>query len=190
MSTAQFNLTTAAFDRENAQDPNTEEEAGKKHPKELLYAKRMTACLLAFDPSASEIVQLAARAQHLKRWEIPRHTFPEGRKGYLLWRSKLKEMHAHIAGNIMQEHGYDVQSVAQVSKLLMKKGLKTDPEVQVLEDVACIVFLAYYFGDFALQHDAEKLRNILLKTLNKMSDKGIAYAKKLDNAGEFLKYLA
>ena len=190
MEAQRFQQTIAHFDRENAQDPHQEEDGGQTYPKELLYAKRMSAVLLEFNPTASEALQLAARCQHIKRWELPRSSFPDGRKGYLLWRSKLKEMHAKTAAEILQWIGYDDDVVQQVSKLLKKSGLKTDPEVQVLEDVACIVFLSYYFQEFSQKHDAEKLREILQKTLKKMSDEGIAYAKRLDNAEVFLQYLA
>lgn len=190
MEAQRFQQTIAHFDSENAQDPHQEEDGGQIYPKELLYAKRMSAVLLAFEPTASEALQLAARCQHIKRWELPRSSFPDGRKGYLLWRSRLKEMHAQTAAEILQRNGYEDHVVQQVSKLLKKSGLKTDPEVQVLEDVACIVFLSYYFQEFSQKHDAEKLQDILQKTLKKMSDEGIAYAKKLDNAEVFLQYLA
>lgn len=185
----QFDITIEAFDKENSKDPNVEVDAGVKYPKELLYAKRMSDCLNAYYPEASEALLLAVRCQHIRRWEIPRDSFPDNRKGYLLWRTKLKEMHAQIASEIMQQQGYDMDLTNQVVKLLLKKGLKTDPEVQVLEDVICIVFLQYYFSDFALKHDVEKLKSILLKTLKKMSEKGIAHAQQLNNAGEFLPYL-
>ena len=179
----------AHFDEENAKDPNTEEVSGGVYPKELVYAQRMTAVLLEFHPAASESLQLAARCQHIKRWELPRSSFPEGRKGYLLWRSKLKEMHAQTAAEIMQMQGYDADAVGAVKKLVMKSGLKTDPEVQILEDVVCIVFLKYYFEAFSKKHTPEKLKDILQKTLKKMSDRGIDFAKGLDNAEGFLKYL-
>ena|SRR5690606_22475076 len=185
-----FRNTITSFDQENAADPNLEEDGGVSYPKELLYAQRMNACLLDFEPQASEVLRLAVRCQHIRRWQISRNSFSEDRKGYLMWRSKLKEMHAQIAGEIMESHGYDNDTIDRVKKLLLKKGLKTDPEVQVLEDVICIVFLKYYFKDFSLKHDSDKLKNILLKTLNKMSDKGIAHAKSLPDAQQFLTYLA
>jgi hypothetical protein len=39
-----------------------------------------------------------------------------------------------------------------------------DPNAQVLEDVACVVFLAHYLADFAEKHDSNKVVEILLKT--------------------------
>ena len=56
--------------------------------------------------------------------------------------------------------------------LVEKKKLKTDSETQLLEDVICLVFLEFYFLDFAQQHDEEKIISILSKTWNKMSREG------------------
>ena len=51
----------------------------------------------------------------------------------------------------------------------VRRGIKRDPDVQTLEDVACLVFLRFYFSDFATQHDDGKLVRILRKTWRKMS---------------------
>jgi hypothetical protein len=50
--------------------------------------------------------------------------------------------------------------------------MKTDPESQTLEDVVCLVFLNFYFKDFAAKHQEEKVVQILQKTWNKMSNYG------------------
>ena len=85
----------AAFDALNAEDPNREvDEFGEEHPKELLYAQRMSTCLATYEPNASATVQLACRAQHLERWRMPRSDFPEGRAGYLKWRAEAKRKHS------------------------------------------------------------------------------------------------
>lgn len=189
MNVERFNRTIAAFDNANAQDPNQEFFEGETSPKELLYGQRMSQYLLSFTPTASEALQLAARSQHIRRWEIPRSSFPAGRKGYLQWREKLKLYHAAVAGEIMEKEGYALKDIEGVKKLLLKKGLKTDAEVQTLEDVACIVFLQFYFEDFAKGYEPEKIRDILQKTLRKMSEAGIAFAKELPNAASFLKYI-
>lgn len=190
MDVARYNNTIIAFDEENAKDPNIESVEGKNFPKEFLYAQRMTDCLNTYLPEAPETLTLAARCQHIRRWEIARDSFPADRKGYLLWRSRLKEMHSTIASEIMLENEYDLDTIKQVSNLLLKKGLKIDAEVQALEDVICIVFLKYYFHDFAQKHDDDKIKDILLKTMNKMSEKGISFAKNLDNAALFLNYVS
>lgn len=189
MDIERFNRAIEAFDNANAQDPNQEAYDGEVYPKELLYGKRMTEYLHLFKPDASEALQVAARSQHIRRWEIPRNAFPEGRAGYLQWREKLKHYHASTVEKIMEESGYPEEDIKRVKQLLLKRGLKTDPEVQTLEDVVCIVFLKYYFEDFAKDYAPEKIKDILEKTLRKMSEAGIDFAKSLPNASAFLKYL-
>jgi hypothetical protein len=174
------------FDEANAEDPNSETVNGKPLPKELLYGQRMSARLAAHAPDAPETVRLAARAQHIRRWEVPRDTYPEGRAAYLKWRTDLYKRHGDTAGAIMEEVGYDENTIDRVRTLLRKRGLKTDPEVQVLEDVICLVFLEHYFHDFAQKHDEEKLIPIVQKTWKKMTDKAHEAALRLDYAPQDL----
>ena len=60
--------------------------------------------------------------------------------------------------------------------------MKTDEESQILEDVACLVFLDDQFEDFEKEHDEEKIVSILRKTWVKMSDKGHELALKIPMA--------
>jgi hypothetical protein len=142
----------------------------------------MSARLAAFAPDAAETVKLAARAQHIRRWEVPRDSYPEGRAGYLKWRTDLYKRHADIAAGIMRDAGYDDETIERVRTLLRKRGLKTDPDVQLMEDVICLVFLEHYFHDFAPKHDEEKLIPIVQKTWNKMTEKAHEAALQLDYA--------
>jgi hypothetical protein len=160
------------FDRINAEDPRREAVDGAEQPKELVYARRMSETLGRLQPDASEALRLAARAQHIARWQIPRATFPAGRQGYKQWRTRLMEHHADLASDVLRRVGYDEATVARVTQLLRKQGLKRDAEVQTLEDVACLVFLQDYFDEFARQHDDDKLVEILRKTWVKMSERG------------------
>lgn len=175
----QFQEAITAFDALNEQDPNKEEVAGQLIAKEVLYAQRMSKSLLSFLPNASETLQLAARCQHLCRWEIPRSEYPTGRKGYHLWRTKLKDLHAEKAAGVLTKVGYDQKMIERVQFLLLKKQLKKDNETQALEDVICLVFLEFYFEPFAAKHTAEKVIDILRKTWRKMSTEGQAAALKL-----------
>ena len=170
------------FDEENAEDPNQEVVNGQPLPKELVYGQRMSARLAAFAPDAPETVKLAARAQHIRRWEVPRDSYPEGRAGYLKWRTDLYKRHADIAAGIMRDARYDDETIERVRTLLRKRGLKTDPDVQLMEDVICLVFLEHYFHDFAPKHDEEKLIPIVQKTWNKMTEKAHEAALQLDYA--------
>lgn len=139
----------ARFDAANAGDPNRVMHDGKVMPSELLYAQCMTRWLTKLYPEASEPLQLAARAQHIRRWEIPRHSFPIDRAGYHRWRTTLYSFHADTAEKILREVGYDEATIGRVRSLLRKERLKVDPESQALEDVVCLVFLENYFADFA-----------------------------------------
>jgi len=172
------------FDAANADDPNTELVDGQPLPKELVYGQRISARLSVFAPEASDAVQLAARAQHIRRWEVPRSSYPEGRAGYLKWRTDLYKRHGEIAGAIMKDVGYDDALVMRVQTLLRKRGLKTDPEVQLLEDVICLVFLEHYFHDFAQKHSEEKLLPIVQKTWKKMSEQAHDAALQFEYAPE------
>jgi hypothetical protein len=172
------------FDEANAQDPNTELVNGQPVPKELIYGQRMSARLAIFAPDAPEAVKLAARAQHIRRWEVPRDSYPEGRAGYLKWRTDLYKRHGDIAAGIMKDVGYDEETIERVRTLLRKRGLKTDPDVQLMEDVICLVFLEHYFHDFAKKHDEQKLVTIVQKTWKKMTEKAHDAALQLDYAPE------
>jgi hypothetical protein len=166
-----FNLAIDRIDAANAADP---------HGAEVVYAQRMTDWLARLYPDASEALRLAARAQHIRRWEIPRDTFPMGRIGYHRWRTTLYSFHADAAEEILREVGYDDATIGRVRSLLRKERLKSDPEVQALEDVICLVFLENYFAEFAPKHDEEKVIVILRRTWAKMSDAGHAAAMKLE----------
>lgn len=170
----------ARFDAANAEDPRLDEEDGVTWPQELLYARRMTRCLQSFEPNASEVLQLAARCQHIRRWEIPRSSYAMDRTGYRRWRSTLYEYHAEKAGEILAEVGYGQTEIERVKNLVRKRRLKKDPEAQTLEDVVCLVFLEYYFSAFAAGQDREKLLNIVRKTWAKMSERGQKAALSLE----------
>jgi hypothetical protein len=164
--------TLAAFDIVNQEDPNTDKVKGVHVAKEYLYSHRMSECLHEFCPDASETLQLAARAQHIRRWDIPRSDYPMNRAGYKKWRARLGVYHGEVAGKIMAEHGYSQEDIERVQMMLSKRNLKRDPEVQTLEDVICLVFLRYYLEEFASKHDDAKLIDIIRKTWRKMSEDG------------------
>ncbi|MDV3307807.1 MAG: DUF4202 domain-containing protein [Cyclobacteriaceae bacterium] len=165
-----------AFDAYNSQDPNLEADGDQSVPKEVLYAQRMTRRLAAFAPEAPEHVQLAARCQHIGRWEIPRSRYPMDRKGYLTWRNELKRHHASIAERILKACGYEEATIELVKFLLLKKQLHVNPDTQLLEDIVCLVFLEHYLEDFASRHDSSKVVDILRKTMKKMSPRAIREA--------------
>jgi hypothetical protein len=177
-STKLYQSAIAAFDEANAEDPNMERVDGRDYPKELLYAWRMTAMQERYAPEASEAVKLAVRAQHIQRWKVPRNTYPMDRPGYLQWRTGLYKFHAETAGRIMRESGYDDAMIGRVQAIVGKRGLKVNPETQLMEDVADLAFLEHYLAGFAAQHpeyDEAKWMEIIRKTWQKMSPRAREY---------------
>ncbi len=172
MSSSHFVKALALFDKANSEDPNKVFINGESQPKELLYSLRMSSCLKRFAPDASDHLQLAARSQHICRWVIPREKYQSGRDGYRRWRTDLARYHAETAGEILRKVGYKEDFINRVKSLLRKERLKKDSEVQILEDVICLVFLEYYFAEFSAQHNEEKIVDILRKTWRKMSVRG------------------
>ena len=158
----------ARIDAVHAEDP--EKEDGE--PKELAYARRMGVWLEKLSPNASESLKLAVRCQHLRRWSMARSAYPEGKVGYLRWRKESAVAHAALAGEILGQAGYGADAVQRVQSLIKKERIKHDPEAQLLEDTACLVFLEFEFAAFAPKHDEAKLADILRKTWAKMSPQG------------------
>jgi Domain of unknown function (DUF4202) len=176
----------AKIDAANAADPNYESVDGRTVPKELVYSERMTNWLTRLASDASEELQLAVRGQHLCRWTIPRDRYPMDRAGYLKWRNDCKQMHADKLGQILREIGYDLAAIERVQSLVRKERLKADAETQLLEDVACLVFLENYFADFSREHNEAKLIDIVRKTWKKMSQRGHVAALQLPLSPESL----
>jgi hypothetical protein len=179
MTQESYQAAIAAFDHANAEDPNKEMAGGKEYPKELLYAQRMSEMQQRYSPEASEAVKLAVRAQHIQRWKIPRSNYPMDKPGYMLWRTGLYKFHAETAGSIMQKAGYDDEMIARVKNIVSKKGLKVNPETQLMEDVVDLVFIEHYMAGFAAQHpeyDEAKWIDIVRKTWKKMSPRAHEFA--------------
>lgn len=167
-----FKQAISLIDKANKKDPNTEVYKGETFAKEYIYGVRMSNRLDVFMPNAPESLKLAARCQHICRWEIPRNTYPMDRVGYLTWRNDLKKLHAQKASEILTEVGYDNETIEEVKFMLLKKQLKKNELTQALEDVICLVFLEFYFDDFAVKHSDEKIIDIVQKTWAKMSENG------------------
>jgi hypothetical protein len=180
MKPTRFETAIALIDKANSKDINIYEVAGVQYPKELLYSQRMTRKLLQFKPDASKALQIAARAQHICRWKIPRDEYPMDRIGYLKWRETLKKMHADLTSEILKQVGYDGQFDDRIRKIILKKLIKKNEESQAMEDTICLVFLDYYFEEFAAKHPDKKVIDILQKTWVKMSKKGQQEALKLN----------
>lgn len=172
MSTHPFEKALQLIDVAHAQDPKTVTINGIDIPYELHYSEKMTTYLMKRHPSASETLCLAIRAQHLRRWEVPRDSYAMDKIGYHKWRTYLKTRQASLARDICLESGFSVEDAERVASMIRKEDLKKDEETQVLEDVACLVFLDDQFEAFEKLHDEEKIVGILKKTWGKMSERG------------------
>lgn len=169
-ATDRFAAAIAAIDDANAADPVTILVDGELRPKELVHAERVTAWVRRLDPEAGEPQLLAARAHHLQRWASPRSSYPEGRGGYLRWRTDAKKRHANEVAEILIAAGYDDETAARVGAIIRKEGLGRDAQVQVHEDALCLVFLELQLDELGADLGVERSVAVLAKTLPKMSD--------------------
>lgn len=193
------NYSTAIklIDEAHAKDPNKTPapDGSGDVPYELHYAQKMTRWLASRCPDASPALQVACRAQHFRRsvivtppsghkaqtdnlqsWELPRSSYPMTRPGYLTWRTKQKTQAASQIRELLlsMDEPPPEADIERISALINKKDLATNEETQVLEDVACLVFLDDQLDGFESKpdNDEDKVISILRKTWKKMSPKG------------------
>ena len=108
------------------------------------------------------------------------------RPGYLLWRSKCKTQAAAQVAELLAspliEPPLSTDDIDRVAALIAKQNLSKDEETQVLEDVACLVFLDDQFDAFEAKDsiDEDKIIGILKKTWIKMSPRGHELALQMD----------
>jgi hypothetical protein len=172
MESPRLKAAIAAIDRFNAADPRKEMVENFEFPFEVLYSKRVSEWVLRLKPDASEVLQVAARGQHIGRWTVPRDTFDMNRAGYLRWRETLKRFHADKVAEIMDNAGFGAAAAGQARSIILKKNLAADTDAQALEDAVCLVFLQTQFTDLLAKTPADKMKDILRKTWRKMSSAG------------------
>jgi len=175
-----FDNAIAKYDEANSKDPNIEQdENGNDAPKELLYSHRMVDMTNRYLPEADDVAKLSVAAQHIERWTSPRSDYPMNRKGYHLWRTRLYGYHAETATKILEEVGYDDETIQRVKLAIGKKNLKNNKDTQILEDVAALTFIEHYmmamYNNFP-QYDEEKWIDIIIRTWKKMSVDAQAFA--------------
>lgn len=170
-----LDLALQRIDAAHSEDPNkiTPPGSTSEVPYEIHYAQKMTAYLDKRSPNASPNLRIAIRAQHFRRWEVPRSSYPMTRIGYHQWRTFLKKRQGEQVAQITRDCGFPEEDSKRIEALIRKEGLKEgDEEAQILEDVACLVFLDDQFEEFKEKHDEDKIVNILKKTWVKMSKTG------------------
>lgn len=168
------------IDEAHAADPNR---AADGQPAELVYGERMDLWVCRLVPDASALLRLAARAQHLERWRVPRSSFPMDKAGYHAWRRSLYTKQAERARELLLQAGVPEAEAAEVATWISKAELKTNPGTQALEDAACLVFLENEISAFAGQHaeyPREKFIEILRKTWRKMTPRAQQFALGLE----------
>jgi len=179
MSQEKFDKAVELIDAVNSQDPNQETSDGKEWPKELLYSHRMSDMIERFAPDADDVQKLSVRAQHIERWKSPRSDYPMDRKGYHQWRTNLYTFHADTTAALLKEAGYDDAFIERVKMAVGKKALRKNPDTQMLENIAALVFIEHYMLEFAEKHpeySEEKWLDIIRKTWKKMSEQGHQFA--------------
>jgi len=181
------------IDAAHSEDPNETEIDGVSMPYELHYAQKCIAYLEKHTSDPSPLLATAVRAQHFRRWEVPRSSYPATKPGYFAWRTFMKKRQGQQVKDICLECGYDEESASRVASLIGKEDLKKgegqgDDEVQILEDVACLVFLDDQFEAFEKEHDEDKIVSILRKTWVKMGKRGqdLALEMQLSNRAKEL----
>jgi len=113
-----FGQAIRLFDNYNRNSPEAVFSDGLVYPAEYLCpeASRMGKKL---EPNASEALLLASRFQHIGRWEIQRSVYPDGRLGYLKWRSDLSKFHADTASSLLRSVGYDEATIDEVREIVL-----------------------------------------------------------------------
>ena len=175
-----YTRARTSIDQAHAADPTRTADG---RAAELVYGERVEAWIARLVPDAAPLLRLAARCQHLERWQTPRASFPEGKAGYLTWRRSLYVKQAERARGLLLEAGVAADQAAEVATWVSKTGLKTNPGTQALEDAAVLVFLENEITAFAAQHTSyprEKFVDILRKTWRKLSPAAQAFAAALE----------
>lgn len=191
MSAEWVNVARERADRANAEDPRTVVGPdGRERPFELAYADRLEHWIGLLVPRPSAALSFACRAQHVRRWEIPRDAFPDGRAGYHAWRRKLEDLHVAVAREILAGSGCGADEALRVERLLRKQGRDADPEVQAMQDAVSLVTVEMQMGSLEAKLDEGKLVDVLRRTMAKMSPAGRELAARISLGDEARRIVA
>lgn len=174
-----YKKATLEIDKVHAQDKSEDEENGILYPAEWLYSKRMLLTLDLLNERCSPLMKLAVQCQHLERWGVPRSDYPYDRRGYHAWRRAVMDYQLQRTVETLLPTGMKEEDIEWITRILKEQGNKFNPDAQIVTDTACLVFLKWYMESFSAKHESEKVKDILRKTLRKMSDRGIDAILKL-----------
>ncbi len=169
-----LDAAAAAIDAVNAQDPTRVTVRGESLPLALVHGRLAADWVAQLHPAAEESWLVAARAHHLRRWEVPRTDYEAGRAGYLRWKRDQRQRHARDVATLLAPLGYDGVEIERIKALVRRDGLATDPGAQAVEDAACLVFIETQLADVATKLDHDHLLDVIRKTARKMSPAALA----------------
>ncbi|MGY6501785.1 MAG: DUF4202 domain-containing protein [Acidimicrobiales bacterium] len=190
LNEARYATAVSAIDSANAEDPTFVEVRGESAPLALVHGRLAAEWIERLVPDASEALRLAARAHHLRRWAVPRSSYPEGRASYLRWRRDQKDRHAAEVAEILLAVGYDEATIHKVQTLVRRLRIDVESGTQAIEDAACLVFLETQLVDISHDLDRERMIQVLQKTAKKMSADGLALVAEVPLSDEARQLLA
>ena len=167
---ARYDAAVTAIDAANAVDPNIVEVRGEHIALALVHGRLAVEWVDRLVDRPDEALLLAARAHHLRRWELARDSYPPGRAGYLRWRRDQKVRHAKDVAAILQPCGYEPAEIEQVQRLIRRESVGG---AQDIEDAACLVFIETQLASIAERMDHDLLIDVIRKTARKMSQRGL-----------------
>jgi Domain of unknown function (DUF4202) len=165
-----YDAAVAAIDAANADDPTVVEVRGRRVALALVHGQLAAEWIEKLVDEPDETLTLAARAHHLRRWELPRDSYPLGRAGYLRWRRDQKARHAKDVAAILESCGYESSEIEAVQRLIRRESVES---AQAVEDAACLVFIETQLASIAERMDHDLLIEVIRKTARKMSDRGL-----------------
>ena len=174
LSSAQFAAAILAIDTANAADPTSIVVRGSSHPLALVHGQLAAEWVARLHPDADEAWLLAARAHHLRRWEVPRTNYAPGRAGYLKWKRDQRVRHAADVGSLLVEVEYESDEIERVQALVRRDHLATDLGSQAVEDAACLVFIETQLAEISTKLEHDHLIDVIRKTAKKMSPAALA----------------
>ena len=185
---ARYDRAVAAIDAANGDDPNRVTVRGDDEPLALAHGRLAVEWVTRLVPDADDALLLAARAHHLRRWEVPRSSYPEGKAGYLRWKRDQRVRHANDIEALLADAGYDTVTIERTQALIRRDDLRTDAGAQAVEDAACLVFLETQLASVADRLDHAHLLDVLRKSARKLSSAALAAVADvpLDDAGRAL----
>ncbi len=169
-----YEAAIAAIDEANAADPTIVAVRGTLQPLALVHGLLASEWVARLHGDADDTLLLAARAHHLRRWELPRAQYELGKAGYLRWKRDQRQRHARDVGELLAAVGYESVTIERVQALVRRDHLATDAGSQAVEDAACLVFIETQLADVSTILEHDRLLDVIRKTAEKMSPAALA----------------